>query len=340
MKSEIHQEKKKRCIFLTGASSGIGYQAVIRLLLDSHKLILPCRDSKTSKNLIDNLKKHLYANDDLMERVSAPILDLSDLNSVKQCANQLFLQDVTIDTLVLNAGLQYTGSKNPRLSFQNLELTFAVNHLGHQYLTELILPSLLKSTSPRVIITASDVHNPESGGGRIGKPASLGELKGIEVGKSSYMIDGNSKFDADKAYKDSKLCNILFARELYRRLKHQGISMPVIAWAPGLVIPRSNEGFFRYSRKYNELGQRIFSLLARDLLQITESPEQAGYLLKMLATASKYSSGGFSYLSNRVISPGVRKFENSLISAEASDKDLGKNLWEKSSKLISALQLK
>ena len=61
--------------------------------------------------------------------------------------------------------------------------------------------------------------------------------------------------------------------------KKKGLKIPVIAWAPGLVIPKSSEGFFRYSRKYNEYGQRIFALIVRDLFHITETPERAGKLL-------------------------------------------------------------
>ena len=148
------------------------------------------------------------------------------------------------------------------------------------------------------------------------------------------MIDGVSKFDADKAYKDSKLCNILFAKELANQLFLKGKNIPIIAWAPGLVIPRSKEGFFRYSRQYNEIGQRLFSLVVRDLLRITETPKKAGELLSRLAIDPDYVNKGFSYFSNKVISPGTRIFEESEISKEASDQIIAKALWEATDEII------
>jgi len=140
-------------------------------------------------------------------------MDLSDLNSIDSLCSDLKIKGVNIDVLILNAGLQYTGSKTPRMSAQGIELTFAVNHLSHFYLTQKILSLINKKNDPKIIITSSEVHNPNSGGGKVGAKASLGNLKGLESGAGFEMIDGN-EFNADKAYKDSKLCNILFAKKL------------------------------------------------------------------------------------------------------------------------------
>lgn len=76
------------------------------------------------------------------------------------------------------------------------------------------------------------VHDPLSAGGKIGVGATLGDLKGFEAGPNFEMVSGDP-FDADKAYKDSKLCNVLFARELARRLKDQGSAVCVTAFGPG-----------------------------------------------------------------------------------------------------------
>jgi len=59
------------------------------------------------------------------------------------------------------------------------------------------------------------------------------------------MVDGERPFNADKAYKDSKLCNLLMALQIHQ----QRPDIPVVAWSPGLVIPRTSEGFFRNSRQ-------------------------------------------------------------------------------------------
>ena len=233
-----------------------------------------------------------------------------------------------IDTLVLNAGLQYSGMVEPRWSAQGFELTIAVNHLGHQALLQQLLPLLIRSTAPRLVVTASEVHDPTSAGGKVGLPAGLGDLAGLRQGPGALMLDGSGSFNAEKAYKDSKLCNLLMAREAERRLREQGIQLPVLAWSPGLVIPRSKGGFFRYSCSHNPVGQALFAFVARDLLRLTETPQRAGALLAGLAAGSKQHASGFHYLSNRVVGPGRLRFEASQPSAEACSDPLARLLWD------------
>ena len=119
------------------------------------------------------------------------------------------------------------------------------------------------------------------------------------------MLAGGEPFDAEKAYKDSKLCNLLMARELERRLSRQGLELPVLAWSPGLVIARGAGGFFRESRRLNPLGQALFALLARDLLRLTETPQRAGALLAGLAADPLSQPTRFQYWSNRVLGPEI-----------------------------------
>ena len=107
-------------------------------------------------------------------------MDLSDLKSIDSLCSELKTKYVNIDVLILNAGLQYTGSKTPRMSSQGIELTFAVNHLSHFYLTQRILPLIDINNDPKIIITSSEVHNPNRAGGKVGAKANLGNLKGLE----------------------------------------------------------------------------------------------------------------------------------------------------------------
>ncbi len=329
MTERLLEKIDQRTIFLTGGSSGIGYQASIELLKEGHKLILPCRDSntasKTKTNLIELTGSVL---------IETPVADLSDLRNINKLAAQLNRENKFIDTIALNAGLQYTGSKTPRRSAQGYELTISVNHLAHQALTQLLLKLLKRSLSPKIVITSSEVHDPKSAGGSIGAAAGLGNLKGLKNERNFNMIDGISSFNADKAYKDSKLCNILFARELSQRIISQGRNIPVITWAPGLVIPRVTGGFFRYSREYNQIGQRVFAIIARDILRITEDVKKAGLLLKTLCSSTEYYQKGFSFYSNKLIRPGKFNFQKSLPSAESLDTLLASDLWLSSSKLL------
>ena len=335
-KSNIFNRDKPLTVMITGGSSGIGFQAVLKLISLGHNIILPCKNISRANEVLTNLFNHSLDESSNKGEIYTPIMDLSDLSSIDSLCSEVKNRRWTIDVLILNAGLQYTGSKTPRRSTQGIELTFAVNHLSHFYLTQKILPFIDIRNDPKIIITSSEVHNPNSGGGKVGAKASLGKLKGLESGAGFEMIDGN-KFNADKAYKDSKLCNILFARKLSDDLIRKKISIPVIAWAPGLVISRDNQGFFRYSRKYNQLGQILFAFLARDILKITTSNKKAGLLLSNLACLSKYTKPGFNYYSNKIISSGKFIFEETEISNDAQRGDLSDNLWELSKSLIDKI---
>ncbi len=319
-----------RRILLTGASSGIGYQAALQLRRAGHQLTLPCRDPATAEATLAGLEHEAGAG----PSPRAPVCDLADLASVERCAAELLGLGEPIDSLVLNAGLQYSGGSQPRRSAQGHELTIAVNHLAHQALAQRLLPLLDGGQAPRLVVTASEVHDPAAAGGRVGQPAGLGDLAGLRAGSGFEMVAGGLPFDADKAYKDSKLCNLLFARELERRLQGRGTPMPVLAWSPGLVIPPGSGGFFRYSRRHNEWGQRLFALVARDLLRITATPELAGGLLAELASADVHGSPGFSYRSNRVVGLGRLRFELAEPSAEALDDTLAEALWAISAELV------
>jgi len=314
-----------RRILLTGGSSGIGFEAATLLLKAGHHLTLPCRDATTAAALHERLGG----------RIETPICDLADLSSIDRCATSLLAKGEPIDTLVLNAGLQYSGGAEPRWSAQGYELTIAVNHLGHQALLQQLLPLLLRGTAPRLVVTASEVHDPSTAGGKVGRPAGLGDLAGLRQGPGAPMLDGSSSFNAEKAYKDSKLCNLLMAREVERRLREQGTPLTVLAWSPGLVIPRSDGGFFRYSRSHNPLGQALFALVARDLLRLSETPERAGTLLAGLASTSPPQASGFQYWSNRVLGPGRLRFEACQPSAEACSDTLARQLWDLSAQIIS-----
>ena len=319
-----------RHILLTGGNSGIGFEAAVQLCRSGHRLTLLCRDQSTA----ENARQRVIDRSGDGPRPSTGICDLGDLESVQAAAATLLERGSPIDTLVLNAGLQYAGAREPRRTPQGHELTFGVNHLGHFLLARRLLPLLAAGRSPRLVVTASEVHDPATAGGKVGPPAGLGELKGLKPGQGVTMVDGSTGFDADKAYKDSKLCNVLFAREFARRLEVLGTPWPVIAWSPGLVIPPTSDGgFWRYSRRSNELGQRLFALAARSILRLTESVENAGALLAALATDDAYATEGFRYYRNRLLGPGRHLFEASPTSTEGQDQQLACRLWEASAAL-------
>jgi protochlorophyllide reductase len=317
-----------RHVVLTGGSSGIGLQAAARLLAAGHHLTVLCRDAATAERLRQGLDGDL----------TPLIVDLADLESVGRGADALCQAARPIDSLVLNAGLQYSGAPAPRWSAQGFELTLAVNHLAHQALLQRLLPLLLQSPAPRLVLTASEVHDPMTAGGKVGQPAGLGDLDGLRQGPGAAMVNGG-RFNAEKAYKDSKLCMVLQAREVARRLAERGLPasgapLPVIAWSPGLVIPRGERGFFRDSRRFNPLGQAVFAFVARDLLRVTASPERAGELLAGLASGNLGAPTGFQYWSHRLVRPGLLRFAPAEPSAEARSDALAAELWRLSAAAV------
>ncbi|WP_115120915.1 SDR family NAD(P)-dependent oxidoreductase [Synechococcus sp. UW105] len=307
-------------ILFTGGSSGIGLEAARLLNAQGHELTILCRNQARADQTLG-----LFGG-----AVRTLICDLADLTAVVDITNQLRESDTSFDALVLNAGLQYAGARQPRWSCQGIELTFAVNQLAHQLIAMRLMPVLRRSANPRLVITASEVHNPASGGGKVGRPAALGDLAGLRAGAGFVMVDGSDCFDADKAYKDSKLCNLLMARELNRHLDG---AIPVIAWSPGLVIPRSGGGFFRDNRRRNPLAMAAFALVARDLFRITESLEGAGRLLAQLVMDDS-ATPGFTYIANTLVRPGVHHLEAEATSAEAADLQKAAELWELSELLM------
>ena len=323
-------ETSKR-ILITGGSSGIGLEASKRLIERGHHLTFLCR---TEERFLETIKT-LKAKKSEHTKIKGVSINLGDLYSVEMGCGILLQKNEPIDTLILNAGIQNVGIKKPQFSKQAIEETFCVNHLAHQHIVMRLMPLLLKSKKPRLVITSSEVHNPLSGGGRIGQPATLGTLDGIREYKQVAMINGQTTFDADKAYKDSKLCNILMAREIANQLKREGKEIPVISWSPGLVIPKGSEGFFKTSRKQNPIGLALFSFVARDLLRLTETVEKAGDLLADLTDKSNYERKGFQYISNQLISPGRHVFKEAKTSQEAENEQLGEELWRLCEKLIN-----
>ena len=314
---------KNKNILITGGNSGIGFFAIINLLKKKNNLYIVIKNDFRKNQFRKTIEKYFdknYLNKflNIIENC-----DLSDLENIKKIKDYLNSKKIFLDVIILNAGLQYAGSFYPKVSKQGLELTFAVNHLAHFYLVNVLKDFVRDSKESRIIITSSDVHDPKSSGGNIGKKAGLNNLIDFRKKVTGKFLN----FNADESYKNSKLCNILFAKELEKKLKISSSKISVITWAPGLVIPSDDSGFFRYSKRFNLSGYFIFSKVAKNILGISESVENAGKILSEIVFDSNFNNIGYVHLSNKLISFKKHKLVESKVSDEANNSELASKLW-------------
>jgi len=280
---------KNKNILITGGNSGIGLFAIINLLKKKNNLYVVIKSELRKNEFLKIIEKYFDKNYISKYLNIIENCDLSDLENIKKIKDYFITKKIFLDVVVLNAGLQYTGSFYTKVSKQCIELTFAVNHLAHFYLINILKEFVRNKEESRIIITSSDVHDPKSSGGNIGKKAGLNNLVDFKKKVTGKFLN----FNADEAYKNSKLCNILFAKELVKKLEISSRKISVITWAPGLVIPSDDSGFFRYSKRFNLFGYLIFSKVAKNLLGISESIENAGKILSEIVLDTNLNNIGF-----------------------------------------------
>ena len=316
-------------ILITGGNSGIGFFTIINLLKTKNNIYVVIKNEFRKNEFLKTIEKYFDKNYLCKFLNIIENCDLSDLANIKKIKDYFISKKIFLDVVVLNAGLQYTGSFYPKVSKQGIELTFAINHLAHFYLVNVLKDFIRDKEESRIIITSSDVHDPKSSGGNIGKKAGLNNLVDFRKKITGQFLN----FNADEAYKNSKLCNILFAKELEKKLKMSSSKISVITWAPGLVIPNDDSGFFRYSKRFNLFGYLIFSKVAKNILGISESIENAGMILSKIVLDSNLNNIGFIYLSNKLVARKKHKLVESNVSDEANSAELASKLWILSEKI-------
>jgi len=183
---------------VTGATSGVGKQTAIGLARQGAITVLACRD-RTRADAVASEIRALTEN----EAVHVVDLDLADLASVRRCADELLGSFDRLDVLVNNAG----GIWSPRRqTAQGLEMTFGVNHVAHVALTLLLTERLRQSTPSRVVVLSSVAHWLAPAGLRFDD------------------LQARQRYSGFVVYARSKLANLLFTRELARRLSGSGVT--------------------------------------------------------------------------------------------------------------------
>jgi protochlorophyllide reductase len=324
-----------KTILITGCNSGIGLEATRILARQGNTIIMACRTLSKAQEAADRIRAETFD-----ANLIPAECDLASQDSIRDFVQNLqsLLEknddnnNRNLDVVCYNAGVALnTADPQIQRTKEGFELTVGTNHLGHFYLHNLLLPKIQPKTG-RIVITASAVHDPDSPGGAQGKTATLGNLEGfIRDGKNFEMVDGQP-YNGDKAYKDSKLCNIFFCRELQRRLTALDATKGITAnsFSPGLI---TSTGLFRYQSPFFS---SLFGVLATNVLKVAESPEWGGAALAYMTSvstqgeyynsppgSSKYGQDAFG-----------REFSIEAVSKEAQDDDKGKKLWELSDKLV------
>ena len=318
------EQNQKSTVIITGASSGVGLQAAKALAQTGWDVVMACRDLAKSQAAATALEMP-------KENYTIMLLDLADLESVRQFVQNFRASGKSLNALVCNAAVYLPLLKEPLRSADGYELSVATNHLGHFLLCNLLLEDLKNSPAPapRLIILGTVTANPKELGGKIPIPAppDLGELQGFEAGFMApiAMIDGK-KFKPGKAYKDSKLCNVLTMRELHRRY-HESTGIIFSCLYPGCV---ATTGLFR---NHYPLFQKLFPLFQKNITGGYVSEELAGERVAEVVAEPQYNRSGVYWSWGNRQQKDRQSFVQE-ISNEASDDSKAKQLWDLSAKLV------
>ncbi len=280
MEAPIHG----KVVVITGATSGIGQIAATRLATLGARIVLVARDRGRADLTLADLRK---AGPNIAH--SAHIADLSILAEMKRVGQEIAAAEPRIGVLINNAGNVFP---TRRVTADGLECTFATNHMAYFVLTHELRDRLAASAPARVVNTASRAH--------MGHALDFVDLQ---------LARGYSLM---KAYGRSKLANILFTRELARRLAGAGVTANCLH--PGFVA--------------TGLGQRrggIFAFVVRSFMLLAGPPEPGAETIVHLASSPDVASitGGYFV-------PGGRQAEPS---PAARDDIAARRLWEESERI-------
>jgi NAD(P)-dependent dehydrogenase (short-subunit alcohol dehydrogenase family) len=273
----------KLCV-VTGATSGIGLVAAERLAAAGARLILVGRDKARGEAALARIRRHAPG-----AALAIRYADLSLLAEMNRLAAEIAAAEPRIDVLINNAGAMFTRRS---VTADGLERTFALNHMAYFVLANRLRERLAAAAPARIVNVASEAHR--------GNVLDFTDLQSAR-GYSGFRVYGRSK-----------LANILFTRELARRLEGSGVTANCLH--PGFVASRFGDNNPGLPRLGIGLAKRFFAL----------SPEQGAETLVYLAASPEIAgvTGGY-----------FDKCRVRLPSAEAQDDAAARRLWDESAKL-------
>jgi NAD(P)-dependent dehydrogenase (short-subunit alcohol dehydrogenase family) len=276
-----------KTIVATGATSGIGEKAVEALAAQGARVLFVARDPARAQATQARLETFAPGRGH-----KAYIADLSAVREGKRVGAEIAAAEPSIDVLVNNAGATYS---DRRVTAEGLERTFALNHMSYFTLTAMLLDRLKAAPAARIVSTASRAH--------------------FGPGLDFDDLQAEKSFSGWRAYQRSKLANVLFTRELARRLK--GTSVTANCLHPGVVASRFADEAGGWTAPVFGLAKRLIGISsekgADTIVYLVSSPEVAGV------------SG--EYFAKRRVAP---------ISQAARDDAAARRLWEVSEALMAA----
>ncbi|HLO13103.1 MAG TPA: oxidoreductase [Pseudoneobacillus sp.] len=286
-----------KVVVITGANSGLGLETAKYFVSNGYIVVMAVRNvnkGETAKNALLQLFPE--------GKIDLLCLDLASLSSVHDFVHSFTQKYDSLDLLINNAGVMVPPYSKTKDGF---ELQFGSNHLGHFALTGLLLPYLEKGEQPRVVTLSSIAHRSGT----------------IDFNN----LDGSKGYKAMKFYSQSKLANLLFAKELDDRLKRNGYKTISLAAHPGI----SNTNLFR-------IGKENTPWYIKPIMKLVGQPAEKGALPTIMAATDKQLVGG-EYIGpdgagNRSGNPAIEIPRQNVYNQETM-----KKLWEVSEQLTSVL---
>lgn len=234
--TRIPQQNGKLAV-VTGANSGLGWHVSLQLARQGAHVVMACRDKARAMQAMDAIRAEVPD-----ARLSFQALDLASLEQVRACAATLAAAHPRIDLLVNNAGVMFLPYA---LSADGFEIQMACNHLGHFLLTGLLLGPLAQAPAPRIVTMSSGFNH-------YGRLPQAG-------------FKGEPAYSRHRAYCDTKLANIVFARELATRLARAGSHIASVAAHPGYAATNLQFGAANLS------GSRWLAGLSRASMRLSNA---------------------------------------------------------------------
>lgn len=281
------EDVKDKIIIITGANTGIGKEVARDLAKREAKVIMACRDlfkcETTRKEIVLETKnKYVYCRK----------CDLASQSSIREFVKTFKKEHKKLDILINNAGVMRCPKS---LTEDGIEMQLGVNHMGHFLLTNLLI-DIIKLSAPSKIINVSSVAHTR---GKI----NIDDLNSVK------------NYDPGDAYSQSKLANILFTKELSKRLKNYNVTVNAVH--PGLV----DTEITRHMPFFDSI---VGSIIIRPLFWIfIKTPKQGAQTILHAALDPSLNNVTGVYLSN---------FKITEESEAARDESIAAWLWETSEK--------